>query len=95
MELPVFAPEVTETVAVDVPGLPGDTLTLLGLNPILSPVGKPLAVSATFPAKPLDEMIVSSVLPLGLFDRLTVTVAGFTVIEIFPPNVTVRFRFVE
>ena len=95
LEFPVFVVALTERVAVELPGLPGDTFTLLGLKPILPPFGKPSAVRATLPANPLDDVIVISVVPLGFVDRLTVTVAGLTVMAIFPPRVTVRFTVVE
>ena len=95
LAFPVFVPGLTESVAVDVPGLPGETFTLLGLKPMLAPLGKPFAVRATLPAKPLDDVIVKSVVPVGFVDRLTVTVAGLTVMEMFPPRLTVRFTLVE
>ena len=91
----MFVLGLTESVMVDVPGLPEDTLTVLGLKFAFAPLGKPFAVRATLPTNPLDEVIVMRVVPLGFVDRLTFIIAGLTVMEIFPPSVTVRFTVVE
>jgi hypothetical protein len=43
---------LAETVSVDVPKDPGDTLTLLELKPVIGPVGETVAVKLTCPLKP-------------------------------------------
>lgn len=81
---------------VVVPGLPGDTFTLVGLKLAVAPPGKPFALSVTVPANPLDDAMVMVVVPLFVLDeRLTVTVAGFTVMLMLPPRLTVKLRLAE
>jgi hypothetical protein len=61
-KLPVGAPE--DTVAVRVDELP---VTLLGLKPIVTPLGCPEAVRETVPVKPPERVIeraVEALLPL-------------------------------
>jgi len=96
LEFPVFVVELTERVRVVVPELPGDTFTLVGLKLAVAPPGKPFALRVTVPANPLDDVIVMVVVPLlVLEERLTVTVAGLTVMLILPPTLTVNERLVE
>jgi len=93
--LPVFVVGLTESVMVVVPGLPGETLTVVGLKVAVPPPGNPLAVRLTFPANPLDDVIVMVVVPLGFVERLTGTVVGFAVKDMLPPRVTVNVRLAE
>jgi hypothetical protein len=95
LEFPVFVVGLTESVMVAVPGLTGDTLTLVGLKLAVPPPGKPLAVRVTFTANPLDDVIVMVVVPLGFEERLTDTVVGLAVIEMLPPRLTVNVRLAE
>lgn len=79
----------TVNVSVAAPGVPGDTLTLLGLMPALTPRGNFPTLRLTVPANPLADATLIVLVAVGLVDLLTVRLAGFAVIVNDPPGVTV------
>jgi len=83
----VAAPRVAELDAESVRVLV--PVVEAGLNEAVTPLGNPLAVKATLPAKPLDGVTVMVLVAVD--DWLTVTVAGAAESEKSPPvPVTVR-----
>jgi len=95
VDRPVGVPALTVIVMVELFGLPGETVIVEGLRLTVAPLGQPLALRVTLPTNPLDAVTVMVDLPDGLFERLTVTVAGLAVTEIEPPKFTFSENGIE
>lgn len=79
VKIPVVAVELAETVSVDVTDPLAGGITGLGLNVVVTPLGRPAVLRATASLKPPVEVTVTVTVPLvpwtmvmevGLLERL-------------------------